>query len=857
MDPQTRTIPGPWVKRPLPVAATALWAGVILGRLRPEVWPLEPEWTLWAAVAGLVSLWLFLLRRGSRSRLLLPLAVFFLTGLGLILPFQRPPAEFPPDHLVHLRGKSVVVGGTVVEPPRRREWGTYLTVEAESVLVPDRKRGERVERPVRGRLRLLLRSGGKPWPALAYGSRIRAQLRLKPIFDFANRPPGGHLFSYRRYLADRSVHLRASLKNPAALMVLDRSGGSALWRAVENRRTGARRLIEKAVDPSTAGLLRAILLGDREGLEKECLEAFQKTGTAHLLVVSGLHLTMIALLAGLLFRFVLTRWSGLCLRTNVILLGRFAALLPVLGYALLSGLSIPTWRAFILVAAAWSALAVSRKMDGPSALALAGLIVTLIWPPAIFDTGFQLSFMAVAVLMALGSAFQERLRPESPAGSKERKSRPARLAGRGWNHLTGLAVSSVLMGLFLAPLLALTFGRVPLAGVVLNMVLIPLFTLLAVPLGLLGLVASLVHPLPGGWLLELSGMAARAGAALVVRAADFDWASLRVTGLTVTEVVLIYAALTGAALSALRKRRKLGLLLLAGGLVFLAGDGLYWHHRAHNSDLVAEVLDVGQGTSILLRLPGGEKWLIDGGYRSAGGFDVGRLAVAPALWSRKINRVETVVASHPDADHSGGLGYIVSEFNPRRFIRPGHESSSPVYADLLEKVERQGISGLPLDRLRQGLKENSVEFRVLWPPPDFWKRSGRPAWYRESNETSLVLKVTHDRVRFLFTSDIEDRAEKELCRLHDKGLLDLSAEILYLAHHGGRTSTGQGFLERVGPELAVASCGAGSVERPHPQVRARLRRAGVRVLATRAWGAITITSDGRGYKVGTALARRR
>ena len=362
MELATGKEPVRWLKRPLPVVLAALWAGLVLGRFQPWALPAWSAWAFWAAAAGATLAWLVLLRRNTRPRLVLPLTVFVLTGLALIWPFEKPLSQLPSGHLIHLAGQKVVIEAMVAAQPQKREWGTYLTVRARSVLTMDR---DRAERPASGRVRLLLGSRGEPWPKLGYGSLIRFQARLSPIRDFANRPPGGYLFSYRRYLADRAVHLRASISNPAALMVLGRPGGWALWRLVEGWRARARDLIERAVPQPSAGLLGAILLGDRNGLDKDLREAFQKTGTAHLLVVSGLHLTMVALLAGLLFRFLLTRSVRLCLGTNVILLARLLALGPVLGYALLSGLSIPTWRAFVLVATAWAALALWRRMGRP------------------------------------------------------------------------------------------------------------------------------------------------------------------------------------------------------------------------------------------------------------------------------------------------------------------------------------------------------------------------------------------------------------------------------------------------------------------------------------------------------------
>ena len=839
------------------MALAALWAGILGGRFHPPGLDLPPGWAVWAAAFGLLLLWLILLRRIPRPRTFLPLAAFFLAGLGLILPHEQPLERLPAKHILHLAGEQVIIQGTLVQPPRQREWGTYLVVEAQSVLVREGEKGPRRERPAQGRVRLFLNAEAGSWPNLAYGSRIRFQTWLNPIRDFANQPPGGYLFSFRRYLADRSIHLRGSLRNPAALMLLPEPGGWGFWRLVEGGRARVQGLIRKSLPPPQAGLLRAVLLGDQDGLAREVQEAFQKTGMAHLLVVSGLHLTMVAFLAGFLLRFLLTRRTDLCLRFNLILLSRLLALVPVLAYALLSGLSIPTWRAFILVATAWSALALSRRLDGLSALALAGLIVTLFWPPALFDTGFQLSFTAVAVLIWLGSLLEKALRidPAGPAPAQGRLL--SRTARRGFNYLAGLAASSVLMALFLAPLLALHFGRVPLLGAALNIILIPLYTLAAVPLGLAGVGLGLLQPLAGGWLLGLAGQAAQAGAGIALGAAGWNFGGLRVTGLTVPEVLLIYGVLAGTALALGGKPRRRGAALALACLVLLAGDAAFWHHRGHDARLEATVLDVGQGASILLRLPGGERWLIDGGYASPEGFDLGRVAVAPALWARKISRIGTLVASHPQADHYGGLGHILKEFEPARFIHPGHPEYPRAYAELLKEVERAGLGRVTLSQLRRGLTMGRVEIKALWPPPGFASDPKRPDWFTDPNQTSLVLKVTHGRVRLLFTADIESRAERELCRLHDQGLIDLAAEILYLPHHGSNTSTSGPFLERVRPELALASCGDAGPPRPHPRVLERLGRAGVRVLSTNDWGALTVASDGEAYRVRTALARPR
>ena len=258
-----------------------------------------------------------------------------------------------------------------------------------------------------------------------------------------------------------------------------------------------------------------------------------------------------------------------------------------------------------------------------------------------------------------------------------------------------------------------------------------------------------------------------------------------------------------------------------------------------------EVLDVGQGTSVFLRLPGGKRWLIDGGFRSPGGFDLGRMAVAPALWARKMDRLEAVVLSHPHPDHCGGLAFVVEEFRPGLFIHPGHRDGSQMYAELLGKVEEAGVPGLPLAALHRGLDLGSVHIQALWPPPGFEDQKPRPGWYENQNETSLVLKITHGQVRFLFAADIEAKAEQSPVSPPRPG-------------PGGPVRPGPLSAPPRQPNLqrgGVPKAGGGLNWPWPPAARTRttglIRRSGPGwnrpgrgLLATNGWGALSLSSDG-------------
>jgi len=838
-----------WIKWPLASALLSLWLGCGVARFWPaHLAAPRPNWVLWAAIAtGLVGAWLALAR--PRPRLIAPLLPFFLLGAAITLPYARLPAD--PAHIVNLTGQEAILTGTVIRAPDERVWGTYLIMEVQSALTQGR------EQAAEGRLRLLIHTKALPSKPLAYGDRLRFRAWLKPVIDFANQTPS----SYRRYLADRSIHLRATVSRPEALAVVQPPGG-VVWRGlVEGWRDRCRRLLAAGLDQERESLLRAILMGEKSGLEPSVRRAFQTTGTAHLLVVSGMHLTLVAILAAGLFRFLLSRSTRLCLRGQVITFSRLLALIPTGLYALLAGPALPTWRAFILVAAVFAAQAAYRVRDTLSALAAAALILTLFWPPALFDLGFQLSFVAVTALLLVNDRLQDILLPQREDGPASRLGKTSawldwigRASWRAGLYFGGLAISSAVASLALTPLLARAFNQIPAGGVILNLALVPLYTLLAVPLGLCGLGLSLIWPPLGQWLLNLAGELAGWGAVLVQRAALWPAISWRVPSLNVLETVLAYLFLGGLAL--LFSRRRLGLIFILVALIGGGGDAAYWWATNHDQRLVATFLDVGQGSSIHLRLPGGQSWLIDGGG-FASSFEMGRLITGPALWARKIVSVGTIVLTHPHPDHFKGLPFVLDHFRPRRFIYPGHPSPDPDLAVLLARVESLALERASLAELHRGLEESGVRIQVLWPPLDYLDRADRPDWFDNPNETSLVLKVSHGRNRFLLTADTEARAEAVLCRLHDEGIIDLEAEVLQAGHHGGQTSSTVGFLARVRPKVVVISSGYKShFGSPHPEVLKRLAVVGAEVWRTDLKGAVSVISDGEGVKTTAALTGR-
>jgi ComEC/Rec2-related protein len=272
-------------------------------------------------------------------------------------------------------------------------------------------------------------------------------------------------------------------------------------------------------------------------------------------------------------------------------------------------------------------------------------------------------------------------------------------------------------------------------------------------------------------------------------------------------------------------------------------DAGYWFARRHfNSDLRVTYIDVGQGSSALLELPGGHTALIDGGgFSDNNTFDMGARVLAPFLWRKKIRTIDTLVLSHPNSDHLNGLIFIARHFNVKTIWTNNETRTTQGYKRLQNIIAQEQINRPDFQHLPRQQLINGVEFRFLYPPADFLSRKASQKW-RSPNNNSLVVKVTFGDVSFLFAGDIMAKAEQELL---DLAGTDLDCDVLLVPHHGSRTSSSQPFLSGVQPDVAVFSAGWKNRFRlPHPSVLAAYKKIGCRIFRTDQNGAIMIETDG-------------
>jgi competence protein ComEC len=431
-----------------------------------------------------------------------------------------------------------------------------------------------------------------------------------------------------------------------------------------------------------------------------------------------------------------------------------------------------------------------------------------------------LSFAAAAGTSLLA----RRWSPRGAGGS-----RPVRLAR--WSARLCAASAAAIVAT--APIGAWHFAQLAPAGIISNLVVVPLAELGIVPVGLAGSVAASLH-LPGGrLLLQLAGGLAKAMAVFTEWFARMA-PSWRVPAPNLVETVAWYVALIAIAAVG---RRALTWVCLCAALLVLSAGWRVWSH-AHRETLTATFLDVGQGDACVVELPRGRVLVVDGGGSFDPRFDPGQQVIAPFLWRRGIRRIDLMVLSHPHPDHANGLPFLVEQFDVGELWTNGEETTQPGTVALLASAARRHVPvGTP-----RPLDLGGATVTPLAPFDSTGAVAADAA--RGENDNSLVVAVGWRGRRILFSGDIEHEAEDELVA---RAGPRLAADVVKVPHHGSKTSSTAPFVAATHPALAVISVG----ERnrwgfPNPGVTARWRGRGADVWRTDRSGAITVTIDARG-----------
>ncbi|MFO0956044.1 MAG: ComEC/Rec2 family competence protein [Isosphaeraceae bacterium] len=671
-------------------------------------------------------------------------------------------------------------------------------------------------RPASGRLQLAVPGDRTD---LAMGDPVEAAGILREVEGPLN--PGE--VDFRDILRAEGVRLRLMVAGPRSIAPDPDRPDWPLHRWLGRARESARRRLADRLDPDASALASALLLGRREAVDPVDNDAFARTGTTHLLAISGLHLQVLAALA----------WSAL----RLVGLGRKPAFWSV---ALASGLyaTLVGWmpsvaRSVAMTGCGCAAGLSDRPMAPSNALAAAALATMGLNPSFLFDVGCQLSFLGVAALgwsIDAFGRFRGRLRPIDAA---ERAFEPAAIrAMRAMASAAGMSLwCSIAVWLATLPLVVYAFHVVPTAGILLNVPLVPITSVALVASGLTLAIAAVSGPIASAPAWACSACR-RLTLWLVRGGAAIPWGHRFEPGPPAWWVLVFYALL---AWSLFRRRFSWMLRWLAIGAALVLATP-----APHATE--ADVLAVGHGLSVAVYGADGRVLLYDCGR--LGYPRVGRSSIAPALWSRGVRRLDAVALSHADSDHYNGLDDLLDRFEIGEVrIPPGFGGPSNPEADAL--VERIRARGVPLVEMAAGdsIAIGDARAKALHPPAGW--RPDAP-----DNGRCLVIAVESLGRRLLLTGDIEGVGLDRLIRSGEPGGFDA----VLSPHHGGRAANPPAFYRWADPGQVLVS-----QARPQPgSADVVATSAGERTPIRKTWeqGAITLRWDADGIVAAGLLQAR-
>lgn len=631
-------------------------------------------------------------------------------------------------------------------------------------------------------------------------SHVSLIAHAQPNDRFLNPSPHPDWPSSHRVSARARLVGQARLDRPAPF-----------WeRAAHALRATLRARLSETLDPEPAALSRALLLNESGALEDDTQSHVRDAGLAHVLAVSGLHVTLLAGVFVWLCGRVLVRVERVAARLDVTRVAKAIGVPFALAYALLVGDAPSAWRAALTASVAWGLAAAGRRAHPVTVTAAAALLLGALRPDDLGRPGFILSILATAALVS---------------GSLE---------GASFTR-AALAASARTM-VATAPFVLWMFGQVPLVGLLANLVVVPLGAVL-LPLAAVHAALALVLPplaYASAPLVEVASSAFLA--ASEVFAAFPGGRDLPPPDVAQGVIIAIAALLL---LAARRWRTRLALV----GLTVLALAGAEAALRARETpkgELRATYLDVGQGDAALVDLPDGRLMVIDAGGATIGGPDPGERALVPLLRARRRSRIDVLVLSHPHPDHYGGANALLDAFEVGEVWDSGQaeiEQPDGELAALLSRARDLGaVVRRPDELCGRAHAFGAATARVLFPCPSYDAGWG-------PNDNSLVVQLEMSGRRLLFTGDVEAHAEGVLASLP----MLTTVDVLKVAHHGSRTSSAPELLARLRPHIAIASMGRHNhFGHPHGEVWSRLVSAVPCPLRTDHHGGVvvTITADG-------------
>lgn len=697
--------------------------------------------------------------------------------------------------------QRAVLRGVIISDPEARKTD-YGGQKLLFILSAERLKIEGLWHSVSGKVKVSIFGVARGEPrqrrdeTLSY--RYGNEVALEGIISLPKPATNPGQFDYRQYLYEQNIYATFKVKsNDGHILIAER--GTPVLKFCYRIRAKLKRLLEEYLTEDGWGLMYAILLGERSGIEQDLKEYFIKTGTVHILAISGLHIGIVAFILCTVFNALRIPRKATLLLTIIILVI----------YAALTGANAPVMRSTIMISVFFAGILINREADILNSLGLAALLILLVKPNQIFEPGFQLSFLSVGSIIYL----MPRINPL--------------LKRLGLNRYLSNAVSmSISAWLGILPLVSYYFNIVSPIALIANLIVVPLLGIVIASGISLLIVCFILKPCLCIIFANTTSFLTLSLTKLASLFSFIPFAYFRVPKPSMFTICAYYALLLVVfeyRRLRLSKARLLIILIGAINIFLLAGIFAKIDNR-----LKVTFLDVGHGDCIFIEFPRKGTILIDGGRR-----DIGRNVIAPFLWNKGIRRIDIVVATHPEADHIAGLLYVLDNFDVGLCIDNGMYDNTGLFIEYLKTVKKKAIPRFISrgEHIIKGIPGCKIE--LLHPPKGLLRNTES-----DFNNNSIVLKLTVRDRALLMCGDIEEEGLRSLLGKKDA----LKADIIKVPHHGSALNEiGRLFFNIVRPKIAVISVEDDDrFNLPHTSTINALKDSGAIVYATADYGAIEI-----------------
>jgi len=628
-------------------------------------------------------------------------------------------------------------------------------------------------------------------------------LRVKLIEPEKRLNPGG--FSEYNYLKKKGVYSKGYIYKRPELIGVKKE---LLLDLIINLKKKIINMIDRTVKEPERELIKALLIGERSGLPEDWKNIFEAAGASHLLAISGLHIGFILIMLVFITKLLKIKspWEKILISVILIL------------YIFISGARFSVIRAVLLSLLILWAPYFKRDIDLFNFLGFAAIINLIFNPYAIFHIGFQLSYILVIVLIKWTNIFKK-------------------ISGKIFAASFSAQLGSI-------PLSAYYFNQITPIGIITNIWAIPL-TGLIIFISFMGISIGLIFPIfmkISGKILGILFLILKSAMKLMVL---IPGSNLEISSPFIISIIIIYILIyvfpdiyRQKAVPVLQKRDKKKIIIISLLILFIIISELLFPFLDHNLSIT--FLAVGQGDSILVKIPDNKYILIDGGGFEGLSSNKGKSVILPYLKNKGIKKLTAVVISHFDLDHALGIKAVLQERKVAMLVLPSGFEKNKIALEILSLAKDKGIPVITVNREDEFIY-NNLKINILNPEEGHY--------YENRNNRSIVIKLDYINFSILLTGDLEEKGENKLLQKD----INLKSNILKLGHHGSGGSSSLTFLKEISPDIAIISVGKNNYGHPSISVFKRLKILNIKSLRTDRQGAITIKTNGYTYKILTYL----